>query len=76
MYDKNNIIEYLNISYLENKILSLKKILHEAPIDILCIDKTKFDKTFLDAQFMIFQRVFVYIIVIIYSVFLPCHMHV
>ena len=34
-------------------ILSLEKILHEAPIHILCIDKTTFDETLLDAQFMI-----------------------
>ena len=52
-YDKNPIIEYLNINSLRTKILSLKETLHKTPIDILCIDKTKLDETFPDAQFMI-----------------------
>ena len=52
-YEKNPIIEYLNINSLRTKILSLKEILHKAPIDILCIDETKLYENFPDAQFMI-----------------------
>ena len=52
-YEKNPIIGYRNINSLRTKILSLKEILHKAPIDILCIDETKLDETFPDAQFMI-----------------------
>ena len=52
-YEKNPIIWYLNINSLRTKILSLKEILHKAPIDILCIEETKLDETFPDAQFMI-----------------------
>ena len=39
--------------FLKSKILNLKEILHEASIDILCIDKTNLDETFPNAQFMI-----------------------
>ena len=52
-YKKNPIIGYLNINSLRTKILSLKEILQKAPIDILCIDETKLNETFPDAQFMI-----------------------
>ena len=52
-YEKNPIIGYLNIDSLRSKILSLKEILHKASIDILCIDETKLDETFPNAQFMI-----------------------
>ena len=51
-YEKNPIIGYLNINSLSTKILSLKEILHKAPIGILRIDETKLDETFPDAQFM------------------------
>ena len=51
---KNPITGYLNINSLRTKILkNLKDILNKAPIDILCIDETKLDETFPDAQFMI-----------------------
>ena len=43
---------YLNINSLRTKILNLKEILHKAAIGILCIDETKLDETFPDAQFM------------------------
>ena len=52
-YEKNPIIGHLNINPLRAKILSLKEILHKTPIDILCIDETKLDETFPDAQFII-----------------------
>ena len=48
-YERNPIIGYLNINSLRTKILNLKDIFHKAPIDILCIDETKFDQTFPDA---------------------------
>ena len=52
-YERNPIIGYLNINSLRTKILNLKDVLPKAPIDILCIDETKLDETFADAQFMI-----------------------
>ena len=52
-YEKNPIIGYQDINSLRTKILNLKDVLHKAPIDILCIDETKLDETFPDAQFMI-----------------------
>ena len=51
-YEKNAIAVYVNINSLRNNILNLKEILHKAPIDILCIDETKLDENFPDAQFM------------------------
>ena len=52
-YGKITIIGYLNINSLRTKIVCLKEILHKAPIDILCIDQTKLDETFPDAQFIL-----------------------
>ena len=49
---KKPIIGYLNINSIRTKILSLKGILHKAPVYILCIDETNLDETFPDAQFM------------------------
>ena len=51
--EKNPMIGYPNINFLRTKILNLKEILHKPPINILCIDETKLDETFPDAQFMI-----------------------
>ena len=51
--EKKFIIGYLNINFLRTKILNLKEILHNAPIDFLCIDETKLDETFPGAQIMI-----------------------
>ena len=48
---KNPIIGYLNIISLRTKILNLKEILHKAPVNIFCIDKTKLDENFSGAQF-------------------------
>ena len=53
MYEKIPIIGFLNINSLRSKVLSLKETLHKAPIDMLCIDETKLDETFPDAQFLI-----------------------
>ena len=49
---KKPIIGCLNINSLRTKILSVKEILHKAPVYILCIDETNLDETFPDAQFM------------------------
>ena len=49
-YTNNLVLGYLNINSLKNKIINLvDKVL----IDILCIDETKLDDTFPDAQFKI-----------------------
>ena len=34
-------------------IITLREVVEKAPIDILCIDETKLDDTFPDAQFKI-----------------------
>ena len=52
-YHENPIVAYLNINCLSNKIINLREILLKAPIDILCIDETKLDAFFPDAQFLI-----------------------
>ena len=52
-YNKNPTIGYLNINSLRYKIISLRELLLKAPIEILCIDETKLDDSFPDAQFII-----------------------
>ena len=52
-YLNNPLIGYININSLREKILSLREVLSKAPIDILCIDKTKYDASFPDHQFKI-----------------------
>ena len=47
---------YLNINSLRKKIISLREILLKAPIDILCIDETKLDDSFPDAQFLLNEQ--------------------
>ena len=46
-------IAYLNINSLKNKINYVRELLSKAPIDLLCIDETKLDSSFPDAQFKI-----------------------
>ena len=53
LYTNNPIIEYLNINSLKNKITQLREVCRKAPIDVLCIDETKLDASFSDAQFHI-----------------------
>ena len=53
LYTNNPIIGYLNINSLENKITELREVCRKAPIDLLCIDETKLDASFPDAQFHI-----------------------
>ena len=50
-YTNNPIIEYLNINSLRNKITRLREVCRKAPIDFICIDETKLDASFPDAQF-------------------------
>ena len=42
VYSKNPILGYLNINSPRNKIVSLRDAVAKGPIDILCIDETKF----------------------------------
>ena len=57
-HHENPFVGYLNINSLRNKIISLREILLKAPIDILCIDETKLDDSFPDAQFLIEITIF------------------
>ena len=52
-YENNSIIDYLNINHLSIKIDYLREICSESSIYILCIDKTKLDSSYPDAQFEI-----------------------
>ena len=51
LYNNNPIIGYLNINSLRNKITQFREVCGKAPIDLLCIDETKLDASFPDAQF-------------------------
>ena len=42
-YLKNPMIGYLNINHFENKVINLREICHQAPIDIICVEETKLD---------------------------------
>ena len=46
-------IGYININGLGNKINYLREVFLNCPIDIKCIDETKIDPSFPDAQFHI-----------------------
>ena len=52
-HQNNPIIGYLNINSLRNKINDLRKICRKTEIHVLCIDETKLDESFPDAQFHI-----------------------
>ena len=52
-YTSNPIIGYLKINSMKNKITQLREVFRKAPIDLICLDETKFDASFLDAQFHI-----------------------
>ena len=43
----------MNVNFLSAKIESLREILLKAPIEILCVDETKLDSSFPEAQFKI-----------------------
>ena len=51
LYTNNPIIGYLNINSLKNKITQLREVSRKAPIDLFCINETKLDTSFPDAQF-------------------------
>ena len=53
LHTNNLIIGYLNINSLRNKIAQLRLVCRKAPINLLCMDETKLDASFLDAQFHI-----------------------
>ena len=53
LYTNNPIIGYLNIHSPRNKITWLREVCGKAPIDLLCIDETKLNASFPDAQFHI-----------------------
>ena len=45
-YQNNPLIWYINVNFLREKIISLREVLSKAPINILCVDKTKLDASF------------------------------
>ena len=49
-YQPNSMIGYFNITWLKNKIISVREISQKAPIDILYIDKFKLDASFPDSK--------------------------
>ena len=51
--DSNPTVAYLNIKSLGEKINHLHEICNESPTDILCVDETKIDPNYPDAQFQI-----------------------
>ena len=51
--DSNRIAANLNINSLGEKINHLREICKESPIDVLCVDETKIDSSYPDAQFQI-----------------------
>ena len=38
---------------MKNKITQLREVCRKAPIDLICLDETKLDASFLDAEFHI-----------------------
>ena len=52
-YINNPSIGYLNKNSLSEKIISLREICLKTSIDILCVDKTKLDSSYPNAQFHI-----------------------
>ena len=52
-YINNPSIRYLNITNLSEKIIYLREICLKTSIDILCVDETKLDSSYPNAQFHI-----------------------
>ena len=52
-YPSNPFLAYLNIIFLNNKIDSLREILKNIPLEIICVDETKLGDSFPDQQFKI-----------------------
>ena len=53
IYLKNPVIGYLNIHLFENKVTNFSEVCHQASIDIVCVDETKFDSSYPDSLFHI-----------------------
>ena len=49
--DSNPIVACLNITFLSEKLNHFREICKESPINILCVDETKIDSSYSDAQF-------------------------
>ena len=49
----NPLIGYININSLKEKVIPLREILSNVPIDVLCVDETKLGSSFSDHQFKI-----------------------
>ena len=49
----NPLIGYININSLKEKVIPLREVLSNVPIDVLCVDETKLESSFLDHQFKI-----------------------
>ena len=52
-YPFNPLIGYLNINFLDHKVDSLREFLKISPLEMICVDETKLDNSFLDQQFKI-----------------------
>ena len=52
-YPNKPIIGYLNVSTLQNKIISLREIIAKAASDVFCVDETKLDDSFPNSQFVL-----------------------
>ena len=50
-YPSNPFLAYLKINFLHNKIDSLREILKNIPLEIICVDETKLDDSFPNQQF-------------------------
>ena len=52
-YPNKPIIGYLNVSTLQNKIISLREIIAKAASDVFSVDETKLDDSFPNSQFVL-----------------------
>ena len=43
-------ISYVNVNHFENKVINFREICHQALLDIICVDETKLDSSYLDSQ--------------------------
>ena len=50
LYTKTPITGYLNINSFRNEITQIREVCRKAPIYLLCLDETKLDASFPDAQ--------------------------
>lgn len=52
LYRNNSIIGYENINILQNKNINVREIITKAPLDVLCVEETKLEDSFLNSQFI------------------------